>query len=225
MEDIEIKAIRMNLKQVARKIVRKEYIGALIKEINNNLKYYYDGKSKYIYISKDVEKIKKALDYDKEINQPLTYSNENFQEKLEEYFNKQEEYQYKLGRLFGYPLCCIKEYIRLNKVIFLNSHNGTSMSEDNISNYVINSYNNTRNKDKLNFLLNNITNVTIISHFPCSYECEKSIGYAKKLFESFEEDEKVDIIKKLSQKLVVWSEHKFKVFDGDIGSGILFSFS
>lgn len=73
-----------------------------------------------------------------------------------------------LGRLLGYPECCIKEYIH-------------SKRQNWIYDEVASSLRNTHGS--ANHLINNITGQKLIFHTPCSYCCEKSIISAKRLIE------------------------------------------
>jgi len=75
------------------------------------------------------------------------------------------------------------------------------------------SYKNTKNKNKVNFLLNNLSVYRLISHFPCSYECKKSLDFAKKLFDNLSEKQRKLTEEALKRDILVWNEEKMIGFD------------
>ena len=215
--DTELVALQIGLKKVARKVVKENELdkyNTLIKQFN--LTSTHNNETNYLYISKDRQSAELANQYETELSKPLNYTKENFVAKIEEYFKAQEELQNKLGELFGYPKCCIAEFIRFNKSEFLKVHtayNDNNEKQETIPNYAINTYNNTQNKEQFNFLLNNLCKRHLISHFPCSYECKESIRYAKKIFANLNQEQKIETIKNLRKSLLVINEEDFVNID------------
>ena len=107
-----------------------------------------------------------------------------------------------LGNLFGYPDCCIDFYVQCWRDHIFNPPKWNEKEP----NYVFYSYKNTKNKNKINFLLNNRSVYRLISHFPCSYECKKSLDFAKKLFDNLPEKQRKLAEKALKRDILVWNE-------------------
>ena len=207
MIETEILALKLGLKKSSRKIIDPKQLPEYKKSLKKHKLKYLTAKENYIYFSKDIEYAKEALFYESKIKKKLNFNKNNFNKNVAEYFSLQEEFQTKLGKLFGYPECCIKEYIRFTKKQFIDSHKKTKKQSK--PNYVMNSYENTKNKYKLNFLLNNFSKKRLIVHFPCSYECKKSIKLAKRLFSKQGLFTRHRTKKALKKKLLVTSEEKF----------------
>ena len=100
----------------------------------------------------------------------------------------QNKLNQKLGELFGYPQCCIEEFLKFEG-----------------NDYVMNSHNNSK---KFNFLLNNIIPERIISHFPCSYGCKESIKLAQAI-------SKRSMKNILAKDILLWSEAEYIILDNN----------
>ncbi len=119
-----------------------------------------------------------------------------------------------LGKLYGYPDCCIKHFIKLD------SHN-------DIFAEIIHTLKNT--KGNLNFYLNKYSGYKIISHIPCSFNCEKSIEIAGFVFDNLRKDlteEAVRVIFRFSSMHILFIPPFEKIsFSGDVkGDTLSFSF-
>lgn len=101
---------------------------------------------------------------------------------LEEMQVKNHKIDYKkittnLGLILGYPKCCIDFFIRYTHLLTPNIY--------------FNVLKNTKGKAKAE--LNIFEGINTISHIPCSFDCEKSIKYARKLIEKTKID--INILK------------------------------
>jgi len=82
------------------------------------------------------------------------------------------KYGYKFGKLMGYPECCLKFGNYLN-------NNNRDPNNFGFKNPAIESL-----KRSTHFTWQlNVFATSILSHFPCSLTCQKSIDYANKVFE------------------------------------------
>lgn len=110
------------------------------------------------------------------------------QRKLKEYYSLEREYeQYKtLGEYLGYPVCCQIEYV--NNIKYKNNlPNKTLLNTRGELNFLLNylySFD-SRKFDYVKFnrisTLYNFSNIYLIPHIPCSFNCKSSIKYATKL--------------------------------------------
>ncbi len=132
---------------------------------------------------------------------------------------------YQFSKLLSYPDCCIKAY--LNNIL-----NHTKVSSADIF---------SRIPKKINFLFNNIlngiSNLYFSFHLPCSFECEKSLAYLKKIFNKTKKDSLL-FAEKLKDYLsnqylvfldplasnmyVSWDKRKGFIFDGYVKKNQLF---
>jgi len=180
MVDFEILGIQFGLRKVARKIVEeKELLKYDQLSKRADLKCIYNKERKFLYFAKDINDAKKAFEIEKQLT---TKSNSE---------DKKQNLNTQLGKLFGYPDCCIQSFIRNKNLDF-----------------AINSFN---NSTKLNFILNNLNPKRIISHFPCSYQCEESIKNAKILLNHVQN--KKEIEEELKKDILVWNESSFMIFN------------
>lgn len=99
----------------------------------------------YTYVSKSNELIERAKEVDPAINKRGSH--------LE------------LGKLLGYPECCIKNFLKLSE-----SGGGENKYIKRVMDFRLNQFLNT-------------SNFYLISHLPCSYECEETIRYANKMLD------------------------------------------
>jgi hypothetical protein len=195
----EITAIEIGLKKVTRQFVAKEDISSYLKFIKaRGLQYFFWQDKNYFYISNFKELAEKAMKIEKKISE-MNLNNLN----LLEFSSLNKE----LGKLFGYPKCCIGSFIN-----FTNSQREP--------NYIFNSYKNTKNP-KISFLLNNISVYRLISHFPCSYECRESLDFAAKLFKNLSKEQKRWTEEALKRDILVWNEEKMIGFDERFTSNIV----
>lgn len=88
-----------------------------------------------------------------------------------ELFNEVEADVMKFSQLINYPDCCIKEY-------FKNIKKNTTL--DQIKTFQ-------RLPKKISFVYNNVlngaSNIYLSFHLPCSFSCQKTFVYQKKIFE------------------------------------------
>lgn len=90
--------------------------------------------------------------------------------------------QARFGEILGYPKCCINNFLKFSK------------SKGRKEKYL---------KDKIDFRLNTFlkfSNFYLISHFPCSWKCKKTINYVERLLEFLKEYDK-DYLDKLKKNL------------------------
>lgn len=157
-----------------------------VKKEDNRTPFYYG------YISKSIDYIEKAKEYDTMlVNYEKGNTDLNF------------EIVEKLGLLFGYPKCCIDFLINLRG--------------KNIIHYAKKAYNNTNVKPNFyTFYFDFYTSYQykLISHYPCSFDCKNTIEYGKKIFEEINEinSEYARILKNKLMKIVLYFE---------VGEGIL----
>ncbi len=107
-----------------------------------------------------------------------------------------------LGRLFGYPECCIKFYID-------NSDEAVSKRNDD---YTVISLRNSKGF-RFPFYLNNgkrFFDKALITFFPCSYNCKKAEIMSKKIFKELERisPEYADYIKRSLQSIILFTDNQ-----------------
>ena len=142
-----------------------------------NISSFTKGDPNYLYISQDEDKVYKA-------------------HMLEEIKDNR-----KLGRLLGYPECCINFFCT-------HSHLMNKITMD-LSLY---SLSNTHRNPPYPFYTNNIVGhfgYGLISHFPCKYTCTESIKLGKKYFDVIN-DYSPDLAHRIKQILVspiLYTEH------------------
>lgn len=116
-----------------------------------------------MYISKFENLAEKAKEIDPSFK--IINHNKNFEDILDDV--------YQFGELLSYPQCCIKKYIE-------NVSKNVKVSKDSLKVSI-----------KINFLFNNILNGVsnhyLSFHFPCSFDCEKTLDYQRKIFNKIEE--------------------------------------
>ncbi len=204
----EIIAVEYGLKKAARQFVADKDIPEYMKFIKNrNLQYSFLRDKNYFYISKSKEPAEKAM----KVEIKLSKMNLNYHNFLEfSLLNKE------LGKLLGYPDCCIESYINCWRQFLLKKEKTTTSIKSSAQkepNYVSDSYKNTKNKNKINFLLNNLSVYRLISFFPCSYECKKSLNFTIELFGNLSEEQRKLTEEALKRDLLVWNEEKMIGFD------------
>ncbi len=202
----EILALKIGLKK-AIKIwnLQSNYVSIIAK--TKKLKFYvqFIKPLNSIYIAKSKDILNQVITLDKKIQEPLNCSTDD-KNKIKRYLETQGLLQKKIGILFGYPECCINEYIRFSETDFFNKFMKNNNDQPN---FLINSYKNTENKFKFNYLLNNISSKRLISHFPCSYECNKSIVIAQTILDHNSENRKKNITNNLKKSIWVIDENNF----------------
>jgi hypothetical protein len=115
----------------------------------------------------------------------------------------------KLGFLLGYPPCCIDAFIKFFREDFLCKHKDVFSEDDKHPNFIMNTFNNTPDTSTFPFVLNNLSSNRLISFFPCSYTCKKSILLAEKILYGFSKEKRESISLTLKKDLLVFSEHHF----------------
>ncbi len=158
-----------------------------------------------------------------------------------ECFCKKED-PYLMGKLLGYPECCIKKYyFFLNHSLQYNSPLITRQSFKKTKNFNFLTNNLFNFSTRLNakedfnnfrqyYFLNKkfpipIRQLQFISHVPCSYSCEKSIKIGKEIDCLLKEyDPRVEKIVKytLSAPILFFDIFKLVVFDGYFKDSILY---
>ncbi|MEM5806794.1 MAG: hypothetical protein QW474_00190 [Candidatus Aenigmatarchaeota archaeon] len=113
----------------------------------------------YVYISKEEQLAKEAKKVEEDI---ITRKKADYESHL------------KFSHLMGYPECCFNFFFNKVNLFPAESH----MIE-------FEAYKNTK---KFSFYLNNLIRGDhyLISHYPCTYNCRKSIQYAKSVLKSIE---------------------------------------
>jgi len=99
------------------------------------------------------------------------------------------------GRLLSYPDCCVKKYIKnvLNNVTITQSEIFTNLPKE--INFVFNN------------LLNGLSNYYLSFHFPCSFNCKKTLIYQKRIFDKVKQ-----ISPLFSQALKNYLQNPYLVF-------------
>ncbi|MEA3430465.1 MAG: DUF483 domain-containing protein [Nanoarchaeota archaeon] len=200
----EIEAVKLGIKTVGRNEILASEIPEIIKSYKKN-KFSYSflfDKKRYIYFlyfSKNKDSIVKAKKYDLLINKPLNNETKTNYNKLNEFIENHKESQRRLGELLGYPKCCVEFYIKIviNKLL-------SEISKE--SKFVIESI---KNSKKFSSLINNLSRNRLISHFPCSYECDKSKRYAKELLNSVENHNLIN--KDINTDIILFGSRKNKI--------------
>jgi hypothetical protein len=130
---------------------------------------------RFMYISKDKDLLKKAKQFE------------------------QENKNYELGRLLGYPQCCCKFFEKNIKEASkgTNDYSIFSLKESEGSNF-----------SWLNNNLLRVFDISLLSHFPCTFDCKESKKIAEENFKAIsEEDNKLSKkIKNTLSSLVIYSE-------------------
>lgn len=126
-------------------------------------------------------------------------------------FNKPFVDHLRFGKLLGFPDCCVDFFRKYNNWHVYNHPYETLKNTKRIEGKAIGSY------YCNNVLMDNI--YFFIHHLPCSYRCEATIEYAKKVEAAIEkvEPEFVEYTKKLLKSpLLNFGEKNFIIFDGEM---------
>jgi len=91
-------------------------------------------------------------------------------------FNEVADEIREFGRLLSYPSCCLEKYIEnvLNNVTLTQSEIFTNLPKE--INFLFNN------------LLNGLSNYYLSFHFPCSFNCKKTLIYQKRIFDKVKQD-------------------------------------
>lgn len=115
------------------------------------------------------------------------------EKKLKEYYKLEKKYIEKsvgpflLGKFLGYPACCIEEFIknlhRKNRNQPTKTFSNTKGKLDFRLNYLYNFNSRQFNYQEFNRISESyrLSNIYLIPHIPCSFNCKESIKYAQKL--------------------------------------------
>ena len=149
-----------------------------IKKICDKNKLIFGVSNYFFYIDQKTFYKVKTHDYDidnyaqvfiaRDVKSMDTIKNNYFEKIVEsgELVLKSENEIRDCGRALGYPDCCIEHLIKCD-------------FHSNLFNAIYDAY---RRSKKINYLLNNLTpRFYFIPYFPCSYDCQKSLVYAKKI--------------------------------------------
>ncbi len=190
-------SLNLGLRKVIRKFPEKEKTRVCINfSKERGLKCKFDEGSGYFWISKKNDTIKEAIKYNRLL--------ENLSKKPQNW-NNFVKYNWKLGLMFGYPECCIKSYVKSWESSFKKNHD--------TPNHVIESFLKTQGKGEIDFLLNNLSVYRLISHFPCSYNCEESLEIARSVFENMSTKNKKKVSSALKRDILFWSEESMIGFE------------
>lgn len=120
----------------------------------------------------------------------------------------------RFGRSLGFPSCCVNFFMKYNNWKFYSHPFETFKNTkfvDGKASYHCN-----------NFLMDN--SLFYIHHIPCSYKCENTIKYAKKVEQGIL-DVEPDFVKKtneiLKMPLLVFGERNYVLFDGKMKDGAI----
>lgn len=135
-----------------------------------------------------------------------------------ELYKKDEKTTYEKGGLLGYPKCCINFFSSISYEYF-----------DPLFQIAQNTINNYESKE-LNINLNPFTNIflryfgpRIIPHFPCEFNCQKSISLGKKWYNIMKEIdcELANQTKKILEQPFTWECYKgLVIFENEFFIGI-----
>jgi hypothetical protein len=207
----ELLAVKAGLKPLCKGVIEENSF-EIIKKICNKNKLFAE-KSKFkMLLSKDERKKDFKVSPDSKLtNWILIYisKNKDYIERAHYLFKSRKWDSAKIGEFLGYPKCCILSYCDLSR------KNINCTDSDRIKNSL-------KNSNRLSFYLNNFlwgTPYFLISHFPCSYECKKSIKYAKELLnvirnENF--DFSNELIKTLKYPILYFDKFNFAFFKGHV---------
>lgn len=163
----------------------------------------------------------------KDINKPMCVisKDESILKKIYLYDNNTLSTE-KVGRLLGYPDCCIKFFRSKHdkKLLPLKTKENTKTKIDYKLNYLFNFDSRIKTED-INYvdrLYQNkyqCWNKYLIPHMPCSFDCKPSMEYASKLFSMIEKEfpEYAKELKLyLSSPILFINDYEFMVFEGKV---------
>ncbi len=138
----------------------------------------YLATSRYKYIINSPQGIFEEIPLDSKRKAKIILAlakNKNKAQAGADYYHKKmldSRYGYKFGKLMGYPECCLKFGNYLN-------NNNNDPNNFGYKNPAIESL-----KRSTHFAWQlNVFSTSLLSHFPCSLTCQKSIDYVNKIFE------------------------------------------
>ena len=166
-----------------------------------------------MYISKFEHLAEKAKEIDPSFK--IIKHNKNVNDMLDDI--------YQFSELLNYPHCCIKKYIE-------NVSKNVKVGKDSLKMPV-----------KINFLFNNILNGVsnhyLSFHFPCSFDCKKTLDYQRRIFNTIEEVSPhfakeikqylqnpylIFLNPSLDNMFISWDNRKGFIFDGFVKGKSLF---
>ncbi len=211
----EIVAVGIGLKKVARQFVPAEYISIYSNILKKNgFEFVLLTDKNYFYVSRTKEFAKKACQY--EINIIMFYNNQCD-------FDVFCKYVRKLGVLLGFPDCCVEFYLScwLEQGITLTEKEGKIYSSE--PNYAYWSYKNTKKIYKIDFRMNNFHFHSLLSFFPCSYDCKSALDYATVLFKNLSAEQRTVVYEGLRGTFLVLDESNMVIFkdSGDIKRNVV----
>jgi len=139
-----------------------------------------------------------------------------------------------LGRLLGYPECCIRNHYNRSfstgskEMIIRSCENSKNFSYllNNIFNFHSRLNDSKEHFDKFSiygkqnaYVPRLISQLELISHIPCSYDCEDSIAIgeeARSLMQEYFPEETLRIEATLRKKILFFNMFEWIVFDGDV---------
>jgi len=173
--------------------------------------------------------------YDQKLSRPLSFAYISLSEDLaqEAYEANKTRDLKSLGKLLGYPECCIDSFIRnlgtsVNHMIesFLNTKTKLSFYCNSLFNFdsKVDEYLNKIYHDYYNIFTAN-DNFFLIRHMPCAFDCKKSIEIGRKTLEILEEElpelaEK--IVFALKKPILYFDYFNWIVFYGNLKDNVLY---
>ncbi len=197
----EIIGSLLGLKEVAViDYVQKDHYDKVIGFLKNHKILYNSQKINdgfKLIISKNIKILDKALTLSVEERKPNNY------ESLTEF-----------GRLLGYPLCCINEFISILKKK-CPPYTERQNAFDGL-------------KKPIPFLLNSLTGrYNLINHIPCSSNCQESLKIAQKILDTikkYDEASYKEYVMALKSPVISWNENQsVTLIGGKIGNLIRYS--
>ena len=147
-------------------------------------------KERYFILKKHLKILDLGMIVFKSENEPRCLIGSNKITLENAYFQEKNRKHLKIGKALGYPQCCIKFYELLNSLSDAPKFSklGTKTKLDFRLNYLFNYDTRIYDNEKMKIMRNKYLgwNKYIIPHICCSFDCEKSLQYATKLFNIIE---------------------------------------
>lgn len=220
----EFLAVKNDIKLVMRQGLRKEFIEFVKKKAE---------KEKMCILIKNIDirrlENKSCIHHQKNL---VAYISKSKDMAEQAYRAEKKNDIMRLGRLLGYPKCCVEFYQHgipqptgdgFSFILYTlsNTHGKPSFYTNNIFNYqtrvptkhkleIFNSFKGMLGRTEKHFL---------ISHVPCSYRCKESIGIGKEVLKLVENENKKfarDIVSDLKKIFLVINDFNWVSFDGKL---------
>jgi len=163
--------------------------------------------------------------YDLELTEPLFYAYTSLSEELsyDTYEADMNQDRKKLGKLLGYPDCCVDYYLKEMVKVSIERIIGPLLNTKTKPSFYCNSIFNFDSKvdgwDKIFLKGYEICRLFLIRHMPCSFDCKESIKIGKKTLELLERELPElakEIVSALKRPVLYFDYFNWIVFDGEV---------